>query len=159
MALQFMATLGLRTRGFFSALATSQGAWARFGRLAGSKFGGAFAGASGKALGFLAVNKLFGPKPKATGTAGMIEGMTGVNPKDPVGLNHRFKSALIAGGLGAAALGAAGISRARDVKDMSDISDLSTDDAQRVDSIARRNARSFDDVAMALSNMGVARRE
>jgi hypothetical protein len=158
MAIQAIATLGLRTRGFLNTLATSQGAWARFGRSVGHTFGKSFAGSAGQAMGFLAINKLFAPKPQAGGPMGTLENVTGLDPTKR-GIRHRMKNALIAGVLGAGALGAMGIRRAMQVKDMSDVSDLSVRDTQEADKAARQNGRSFDDVATALSNLGAARKD
>jgi hypothetical protein len=163
--MQVLANLGLRTRGFLNSLATSENAWARFARNTGGTFAKSFASGAGQAAGqgaaYGILNKIFAPKPQAQGkigSPGFFENVTGLDPMMR-GVRWRFKMGLAGGALGGLALGAAGVHRAQQVKDMSDQSGLDTYDTQRVERAATRNARSFDDVAMALSNMGHARRE
>jgi len=158
---QVIQTLGLRTRGFFTELAKSEAGWAKYGRSAGKILAKeAVAGAAHTAGSFAmqkVLSKLFEKKPPASGPAGVVESMTGIDPSDPAGINNRFKNVMKAAGIASLAVGAAGARDALKFKDFSDTMDVNTGEAQRLDKAAERNGRSLDHFAMALTNIGAAR--
>lgn len=164
MALNLVANLTLKTRGFVQGLATSQTAAAKFSRFLGSQVA---AGAAAQAGGFATqslLQRLFGG---AKSVASEIPGARAISGAadaiqpivDPLGLKRKMLLALGAGSAAAAFVAQRGVSAISEVKDLSEQMDQTTTTVQKLGTVAKASGLDVSQFQNALSAGNNARQQ